>query len=191
MKPGHCFTIEPMISEGVSASFMLQCWQLACPRFGETRLGLTTGRQWLRMENSPPSSSRPWLSPTPGLRSDAYPNISCTQLTRATISGVNSATGKAPRPLLHGLLIWAVIHHSCISPLLAAVRTVDLLWHILWEPATPTQPCQPIMWTKSSRLELLSTKFNSWGYNWYDVYSWYFRDKQSLVIIMKMPLNMI
>ena len=23
MKPGHCFTIEPMISEGVSASFVL------------------------------------------------------------------------------------------------------------------------------------------------------------------------
>ena len=34
---------EPMISEGVSALFVLQCSQLACPRFGEIRLGLTTG----------------------------------------------------------------------------------------------------------------------------------------------------
>ena len=42
--------------------------------------------------------------------------MSFAQLTWATLSGVNSATRKAPRPLLHGLLIWAVIHHSYISP---------------------------------------------------------------------------
>ena len=80
---------------------------LSVNRCGATRPGQTTGLRWPRMGNSRPSLSRPWSSPTLAWRS-LLKFRNCMNFTIA-FPGSDSATRETTRPLLHGLLIRAVI----------------------------------------------------------------------------------
>ena len=75
--------------------------------FGVIRHGPTIGLQLLRMGNSPPSSSKPWLSRTPVSRS-FLSHILHPPPTN-DIPGFDSTTWETTHPVLHGFLIRAVI----------------------------------------------------------------------------------
>ena len=66
MKPGHCFTIEPMINEGVWGD---QTWPdnwtsvtqvRSCGHHRISIVSIVTIKLLSRMEGCQPSSSRPW-----------------------------------------------------------------------------------------------------------------------------------